>query len=378
MGQAMARKRKAKQQDSERWMVSYADLLTLMLAFFIVLYSQSMSDVSRLKEIAVGMISAFHGNPHVIQQDSTGNNGILKHHRAAIPVPKPAEAAHSPSMSRALQLRIVELNHAEKALRKVLSPMISNKQVHLSRQPLSLRIRLSSQILYPSGQARLTPSAQKLLTQVDAVLQQLPGSFPIVIQGYTNKRPIHNAQFTSNWELSTMRALSVVHLFRQDGMPGEQLSAQGFSKFHPIDKTDTPGALAANRRVDVLIEAPNTRSSQPRMDLKQMAHMTSTISAPTTQSKTGHSQSADAHDKALSVGKKQSKRDASKHSQQRPSEALNPADVSLSLQTTANIGTEFKADKLVTGSVSLPAAKTIRYIALNSLTRGKVANASGP
>lgn len=281
----MAKKHKAKKQDSERWMVSYADLLTLMLAFFIVLYSQSMMNVSRLKEIAAGMIVAFHGNPNVIKQQDPGSNGILKHHRSPVPtpIPRPHPAPVIPHVSKDLMLRIRELDQAEKALRKVLASMLSSHQVDLSRQPLSLRIRLNAKILYPSGQATLTPAAQALLDKISGVLQQLPDDFPIVIQGYTNKKPIHTAQFSSNWELSAMRAISVVHLFRTDGMPGKQLSAEGFSKFHPLKDDDSAKALRVNRRVAILIKAPTSDIEQSRVSLSQLSKMTSGGGAATAQ-----------------------------------------------------------------------------------------------
>lgn len=264
----MARRRKAKKQDDERWMVSYADLLTLMLAFFIVLYSESINDVSRLKEIEAGMISAFHATPQVIEQQKPGNSGILKHHRSPIPVPNPAPP-QSLLREQHIRIRMKKISQAEKALRKVLAPMIANHEVNLSRQPLSLRIRLDAKILYPSGQAKLTSQAQNLLTKISGVLQNLPPDFPIVIQGYTNKKPIHTASFPSNWELSSMRAVSVVHLFRKNGMPGRQLSAQGFSKFHPVDTSDTPKALRVNRRVAILIQAPHTVEPEPQLSVKQ-------------------------------------------------------------------------------------------------------------
>lgn len=272
----MARHRKAKKQDEERWMVSYADLLTLLLAFFIVLYSQSMTDVSRLKEIEAGMITAFHGNPNVIKQKNPGSKGILKHHRSPTPSPIPVPDPSPPQqlyMEQHVRIRIEKLDRAEQALRTVLAPMIANHQVNLSRQPLSLRIRLNAKILYPSGQAQLTPQAQKLLTTISGVLNKLPTDFPIVVQGYTNKKPIHTTQFPSNWELSVMRAVSVVHLFQKDGITGQQLSAQGFSKFHPVDKSNTAKALRVNRRVAILIQAPHIRSAEPHVNVKQAMQM---------------------------------------------------------------------------------------------------------
>ncbi|HYW76227.1 MAG TPA: OmpA family protein [Gammaproteobacteria bacterium] len=251
-------KRKQGKDDSERWMISYADLLTLMLAFFIVLYSQSQLNVSRLKEIAKGMIIAFHGNPAVLMHNSHSGSGILKHH--ASPVPKPLPSPMTPHMghkaAHQIELRVGALQQAEAQLKKVLQPLLQSQQVELARHPLSLRIRLNAKILYPSGKAVLTPSAQTLLKKIAGVLNQIPHDYPIVIQGYTNSRPIHTSRFPSNWELSAARAVSVVHLFLANGFPGKQLSAQGFSKYHPLKSDDTRQGLRVNRRVEIVIKAP--------------------------------------------------------------------------------------------------------------------------
>jgi chemotaxis protein MotB len=145
-----------------------------------------------------------------------------------------------------------------------LAPLLKSKQVTLSRHPLSLRVRLNAKILYPSGDATLTPAAQKLLREISDVLEKIPHNYPIVIQGYTNSKPIHNYDFRSNWELSTARAVSVVHLFIKNGFPGKQLSAQGFSKYHPLQSDDTAEGLKVNRRVEIVIKAPVAQRLQSR------------------------------------------------------------------------------------------------------------------
>lgn len=267
-------KRKSEKDDSERWMISYADLLTLMLAFFIVLYSQSQLNVSRLQAIAKGMIIAFHGNPAVLMHDSHSGSGILKHH--ASPVPEPMPNPMTPRLghkdAHQIELRVGALQKAEKQLKQVLQPLLRSQQVELARRPLSLRIRLNAKVLYPSGQAKLTPSARKLLKEIAGVLNRIPHDYPIVIQGYTNSRPIHTSRFPSNWELSTARAVSVVHLFLANGFPGEQLSAQGFSKYHPLKSDNTPQGLRVNRRVEIVIRAPVAQLLESRRSLSAAEH----------------------------------------------------------------------------------------------------------
>ena len=273
-------RRKGEKDDSERWMISYADLLTLMLAFFIVLYSQSHLNVSRLKEIARGMIVAFHGNPAVLMHQGHGGSGILKHRASPIPKPVPSNTPHlGHNAAQDIEVRTKALEKAAAQLKKVLQPMLKSQKVKLQEKPLSLRIRLNSKILYQSGSSELESSAKKLLSKIAVVIRKIPNDYPVVIQGYTNKRPIHTRQFPSNWELSTARAVSVVHLFIHDHLPGSQLSAQGFSKYHPLVKTDSAKALKDNRRVEIVIRAPEAAHLTGDSSVPHVARQTSEASA---------------------------------------------------------------------------------------------------
>lgn len=259
----MRKAKREKKDDSERWMISYADLLTLLLAFFIVLYAQSHLNISKIKSVARGMIVAFHGNPAVLMTNAHGGSGILSHESAAVPIPRPSPAPVRPMtvtpespLVKQLSVKAKELNKAEAALKKVLHPLLKTQQVTLSRQPLSLRIRLNAELLFPNAKARLTKPADHLLSRIAVVLRTIPTNYPIIVQGYTNSQPIHTAQFPSNWELSVARAVSVVHLFIKDKITGKQLSAQGFSHYHPLKSNQTAEGLTANRRVEIMIRSP--------------------------------------------------------------------------------------------------------------------------
>jgi chemotaxis protein MotB len=270
----MPRRRKKHSEDGERWMISYADLLTLMLAFFIVLYSQSQLNVSRLKEIAKGMIVAFHGNPAVMMHQGNGGSGILKHHRSAVPKPAPTTPHLDSRTAHRLDMQVHALRRAEKSLRMVLRPLLQTQQVTLSSHPMSLRIRLNAKILYPSGQAILTVPAKKVLKKIAGVIAEIPHNYPVVVQGYTDNQPIHTQQFPSNWWLSTARSVSVVNLFMHNGLPGEQLSAQGFSKYHPLKSNATETGRQVNRRVEIVIKSPVAHLLESSKDPAQVANTT--------------------------------------------------------------------------------------------------------
>ena len=138
----------------------------------------------------------------------------------------------------------------------MLQPLIGQKQVTMSQQPLTLTISFSASTLYNSGQATLSPEATVLLTNIAAKLKVLPDQFSMVVQGYTDNQPIATSQFPSNWSLSVERAVSVVTLFVAQGIDGTRLSAQGFGEFAPFVTNDTPDGRAQNRRVVVVIHAP--------------------------------------------------------------------------------------------------------------------------
>ncbi|HEX7324462.1 MAG TPA: flagellar motor protein MotB [Rhodanobacteraceae bacterium] len=247
----------------DRWMISYADLLTLTLAFFIVMYAQSTVNVAKLERVATAIAIAFHGTPSLITSKAHGAGGILPQHRAVIhpPVPATPAASAAPGTLRTLAQRSAALEAAAADLRSVLAPMVRAHKVTLQNGPLSIRITLNSRVLFGNGAAVLQPAAQTLLARVAGVIRKLPPTYPVVVQGYTNDIPIDTAQFPSNWELSTARALSVVHLFVAHKVPGEQLSAQGFAQFHPLPGVTGAAAVSENRRVEIVILAPSVHAN---------------------------------------------------------------------------------------------------------------------
>lgn len=254
-------------------MISYADMLTLLLAFFILLWSAATVNKSKLMEAAAGMLQAFEGTPPMLVAMPSAPRGIEHSAPAAVPHPVPSVPAPAPAvkqekqekpiLSRAEQRRLQPMLEAMTKLRQnlqqLLAPQITQQQIALIEQPLSLRIRLNAQILFASGQATLTPAAQNLLDPLADTLARLPAGYLVTVQGYTDDRPIHTTTMTSNWDLSTARAVSVVHLFEARSVPGESLSAEGFSKYRPVNDNDTEADRAANRRVEILITAPKPK-----------------------------------------------------------------------------------------------------------------------
>jgi chemotaxis protein MotB len=252
-------KKPEKPPNHERWVISYADLLTLLLATFVVLYASSVRDKHKSDEVAQSFIRAFRGSPIPIVSSPAAGAGVLPHQPAAIPKPVESPASANARMSRRMAHQLsaeILLEKLETQLAALMQPLVDKHEVFIVRQPLTLTIRLDASVLFPSGEADLKPPAVILLNQVAADLVSLPAPFTIVVQGFTDDMPITTAQFPSNWSLSAERAVTVVQLFAADKVNGNQLAAEGFGEFGPIASNATDAGRAQNRRVLLVIHAP--------------------------------------------------------------------------------------------------------------------------
>jgi chemotaxis protein MotB len=259
-------KREKKKPNHERWVISYADLLTLLLALFVVLYASSTRNKQKMAEEAESFVEAFHGTPHAVVQTQTAGQGIMPHQVSPRPQPDPSpHTPHTSALSRQVELRleaeILALDKLHEKLQFLLQPLTAKRQVVITQQPLTLTIQLNASVLFPNGKAELMPAAQLLLAQVAGSLSQLPPAFTVVVQGYTDNQPIKTAQFPSNWSLSVERSVSVVQLLATKGVSSNQLAAEGFGQFSPIASNATDAGRAQNRRVILVIHAPDPNAS---------------------------------------------------------------------------------------------------------------------
>ncbi|MDE1895639.1 MAG: OmpA family protein [Rhodospirillales bacterium] len=258
----------------ERWIISYADLLTLLLATFVVLYASSTRNKRKQAEITEAFITAFHGTPpSVIVSPPSGSRGVLQHQVSPIPkrveLPSAAQAKIPQNMTSQLAKDLQTLQQLHLKLSSLFQPMIENHQVTINDAPLTLTIQLDASVLFDSGEAVLKPDAAKLLAQVGNGLTQLPAGYRITVQGYTDNQPIATTQFPSNWSLSAERAVAVVQLFVSNGVSGNVLAAEGFGEFSPLAGNDTDAGRALNRRVVVVIHAPEPAGAAPQLDQPQ-------------------------------------------------------------------------------------------------------------
>jgi chemotaxis protein MotB len=229
----------------DRWLVSYADFITLLFAFFVVLFASSRADVQKQTLIAHSIQSAFQG-PGIFPSAPAKTASSLATVSPIGPVHSLGDdLSASPEVQQDLQ-------RLEARLAVTLAPEMARHDValHLSRDGLIISLRESG--FYDSGSALPHPQAMPTLDKVAARIAATP--YDVRIEGHTDNVPIHTPQFDSNWELSTARATVLARIFIvSDSFAPARLSAAGFAEYHPVASNDTPEGRSQNRRVDIIV-----------------------------------------------------------------------------------------------------------------------------
>ena len=250
-------------------MISYADMLTLLLAVFIILWATAHQSKYKLQEVAEGMLQAFQGTPPALIPLPSSPHGPMHAMSSPIPRPLPTQNIARPLVSQATQTQLQPSLLAMKKLLKdldvLLQPEIASHHIEVLTDPLTIRIRLNAKILFRNGEARLTSRARSILEPLARVLAKIPEGYMITVQGYTDNVPIHTGEFPSNWQLSASRAMSVLLLLRGADVRGQSLGAEGFGQYHPIASNKTSAGRSANRRVEIVITAPKKAAASSQV-----------------------------------------------------------------------------------------------------------------
>ncbi len=276
----MARsKRHEEHVNHEAWAIPYADLLTLLLAFFVVMYAISTLNESKYRVLADALTAAFGGAPRTISPVQVGNHQLqgsdydrpspiksgAKHGPSApSPAPNPTLLPSLASHLRtgqpievtsraAVQRAQRQLGHIAARIEDALAPLVDARLITVKRAELWLEVEINSDILFDTGSAALDRSAREVLSRLAAVLRDTPN--PVRVEGYTDDRPIATAQFPSNWELSAARAASVVHLFVDRGLAPQRLAMVGYGEYRPRADNLTEEGRNRNRRVVLVVLA---------------------------------------------------------------------------------------------------------------------------
>jgi len=268
----------------EAWAIPYGDLVTLLLAFFVVMYAVSSVNEGKYRVLADSLAEAFGGKPRSIQPLQMGKfeqrgSAADKAQVVAQKLPRGMLASNilrdlpnAPHMNlpkqQINQAEQNQLNRAAERLERiavriedVLKPLIEGHLVTVQHKSLWVEVEIKADILFASGEARPRAEAAETLQQLADVLHDVPN--PVRVEGYTDNQPISTFQFPSNWELSAARAASVVHLFSGRGIDEERMTIIGYGEKHARGSNDTAEGRNANRRVVLVILAAPDQAAPP-------------------------------------------------------------------------------------------------------------------
>jgi chemotaxis protein MotB len=252
----------------EAWAIPYGDLITLLLAFFVVMYSISSVNEGKYRAVASSISNAFNGAPKVITPIQPGHEPASSESPSVIaapppkatsqpiepPKPAPAPAAQTPPAPDPVP------PHAEAEDRlagiadqveQAMAPLIDRQLMVVRRHRARLEVEIRADILFPSGIANLAPQALPPLKELAGIMSGFAN--PLRVEGHTDNVPIATAQYPSNWELASSRALTVMKTMIEAGMPAPKISAASYADTRPVKSNDTPEGKAANRRIEIVL-----------------------------------------------------------------------------------------------------------------------------
>ncbi|MDR7945317.1 OmpA/MotB family protein [Achromobacter aegrifaciens] len=251
------------EQDSENWLLSYLDLITLLLAMLVVLlaltrlhggaFGQSEQPVELVGTLAASGLPAYDGEYSEFD---------------AVQIPASWAQAEAPAVAVATAQPAQEGEVVADAAPPLRAPSKESlgladlgKSVDVIINEQSVSFRISNELLFPSGQATLSPTGLDVIKRLAAILNK--NEYQVSVEGHSDPVPIQTRQFASNWELSSSRATSVLRELVRDGVSAQRLRAVGYAETRPIESNDTPAGRAANRRVELIMDiAPSQKTAQ--------------------------------------------------------------------------------------------------------------------
>ena len=276
----MARRRRHEEHGNhEAWAIPYGDLVTLLMAFFVVMYAVSVVDAGKYRVLSNSLIEAF-GSQVPVEPIQVGEPSLelnlltddVRRSLAPVEVVAGGPAAgdsHVPTLDplspTAISLESVldaigeperahllnEIQEISTELEEAMGTLIASGEIKIERQPYWLELAINTSLLFSSGSATLQPSARPVLVEVAGLLGKR--EVRIHVEGHTDDLPISNTIYPSNWELSSGRAATVVNLFAQNGVDPKRMVAIGYGEFQPVTSNATEEGRSRNRRVAVIV-----------------------------------------------------------------------------------------------------------------------------
>jgi len=260
----MARKKKPEAPENhERWLVSYADFITLLFAFFVVMFASSQTDKAKARQISQAVESALDpsrssGAAPSVAKILGGTVDDKGQGNAQMKGPGGAQRA----AKEAPPEDIVELLPSMKNLNAELKAEIADGKIEVSLQPRGLVVSMKQTAFFPSGGDFLDPATLPILSKIAGIVNAVPN--PILIEGHTDSQPIHTAKFPSNWQLSTARSIAMMEILTTKfNTNRSRVGVVGFADNVPEASNDTPEGRSRNRRVDIVILNSFVRNKAP-------------------------------------------------------------------------------------------------------------------
>ena len=259
----MTRKKKAEHANHERWLVSYADFMTLLFAFFVVMFASTQNDKNKAKDVSDSVRQALeHGQfsaaistvlgrgKHEARKAPLSNEITPERENPNAPKPPPPPA-HPPDLAQSLN-----------TLQQGLDSDLRSGKLQLRLDARGLIISLREKAFFASGDSAVAPDSLPMLAKIAAVVQSLPNS--VRLEGHTDARPIHTSRFHSNWELSAARSIAMLELLRDRfQIPPSRMAVAGYAENSPVDTNDTEEGRAHNRRVDLVLLSAGGLTAEP-------------------------------------------------------------------------------------------------------------------
>lgn len=267
----------------EAWAIPYADLMTLLLAFFVVMYAISSVNEGKYRVLSDSLFAAFRGSPRTLQPVQVGEKAVgsgadiqmtivqqamLEGQPRSMLEPSPINIGDPSKNSRHAsnttydsettqsEQAVLQLEAVAREVEQAMANLVDQNLIAVRRHGHWVEVEIRTDILFPSGVATLEPAAVNVMKQLAETLKPFPN--PIRVEGHTDNRPISTRAFPSNWELSSARAASVVHLFTETGLQPARLAVIGLGEYRPAQDNATAEGRNANRRVVLVILSGDT------------------------------------------------------------------------------------------------------------------------
>ncbi|MCF6247228.1 MAG: flagellar motor protein MotB [Desulfobacula sp.] len=240
------------------WMATFADLVTLLMCFFVLLFAMSTTQQETYKELVKSLRSAL--GAQAVPESGT-REGLTMH---AVPSEEPSESQQIDELGGMIEKEMEEI------VSEVRELVLFNKlggEVSVTKTEDGVVITMSDMLLFSQGGTKMSEKGMDILKKVAFVLSKL--AYHVKIKGHTDNEPISSVLYPSNWELSSARASTVVRLLVKNGVPPRYISAEGYAQYHPVATNDTAKGRALNRRVEIVYERDSIARQFADMGVRQ-------------------------------------------------------------------------------------------------------------